>query len=371
MIHALRHTNITNSIYVNELIDLEEKISDRKNTTFVPMAPALQNLLGEHTGNHDLDNLLWFNTSDTNQLYFDSKFNGLANHERINNIKYVNKYLEKANLLLDEGQYLLLACETKESRKIRILSRYPRYISNPYYFVDFFVKRVLPKWRYTRKVYFWLTNGRNRVISFTEMLGRLYSCGFSVLGHRRMGNLTWFIAKKTGEPAYDMKPTYGMLVNLRRVGYGGQIINVYKMRTMYPYSEYIQDYIYQNNQLDKGGKFKDDFRVTRWGAYFRKLWIDELPMLFNWMKGEMKLVGVRPLSLHYFQLYPVDMQELRVKVKPGLVPPFYADLPDTLEEVIDSERRYINAFLKQPIRTDISYFFKAMYNIFIKRARSK
>jgi len=81
-------------------------------------------------------------------------------------------------------------------------------------------------------------------------------------------------------------------------------------------------------------------------------------------------VGVRPLSFHYLDLYDKDLKDLRKKVKPGLVPPFYADLPETFEEICDSERRYIHAFLKHPFRTQCIYFYKAFVNIAIKGARS-
>jgi len=140
---------------------------------------------------------------------------------------------------------------------------------------------------------------------------------------------------------------------------------------MHPYSEYIQDYVFKKNNLCSGGKLANDFRITTWGKIFRKFWIDELPMLFNLVKGEMKVVGVRPISNHYFSLYPEDMQYLRKTVKPGLIPPFYADLPSTLDEIIDSERKYINSYLKHPVWTDICYFSKATYNIICKRARSQ
>lgn len=69
----------------------------------------------------------------------------------------------------------------------------------------------------------------------------------------------------------------------------------------------------------------------------------------------------------YLQEYVHDLQGLQ---KGGLVPPFYADLPDTFEEICDSERRYINAFLKHPIRTQCIYFWKSFINIAIKGARS-
>ncbi len=77
------------------------------------------------------------------------------------------------------------------------------------------------------------------------------------------------------------------------------------------------------------------------------------------------------LSEHYFSLYPEDMQQLRIQFKPGLVPPYYADMPKTFDEIIDSERQYLLAKEKHPFSTDVRYFFKAWYNILIKRARSQ
>jgi lipopolysaccharide/colanic/teichoic acid biosynthesis glycosyltransferase len=139
---------------------------------------------------------------------------------------------------------------------------------------------------------------------------------------------------------------------------------------MHPYSEYLQEYVYEQNKLQEGGKFKDDFRVTAWGAFMRKCWIDELPMLYNWLRGDLKLVGVRPLSQQYLELYTPEHRELRSNVKPGLLPPYYADMPTTLEEIMESERSYIEAYLKNPVKTQVTYFFKCVYNIVIKKRRS-
>ena len=161
------------------------------------------------------------------------------------------------------------------------------------------------------------------------------------------------------------------LVRLPRVGLGGKIIRVYKVRTMHPYSEYLQDYIYQKHDLQEGGKFSNDFRISRLGKIMRALWIDELPMLLNWMRGELKLVGVRPISEHYFALYSKEHQERRIKYKPGLVPPYYADLPKTLPEIEASENRYFDAYEKHPFRTNWRYFWKAIFNILFRNARSK
>ena len=102
----------------------------------------------------------------------------------------------------------------------------------------------------------------------------------------------------------------------------------------------------------------------------RKRWLDELPMIYNWIKGELQLVGVRPLTVHYLSLYTKDVREMRKKVKPGLIPPFYADLPETFSEICESERRYLQAFLEEPIKTQWVYFWKTFYNIIIKGARS-
>jgi lipopolysaccharide/colanic/teichoic acid biosynthesis glycosyltransferase len=128
--------------------------------------------------------------------------------------------------------------------------------------------------------------------------------------------------------------------------------------------------MYKVNDLQEGGKFNNDFRVTTLGKFFRKTWMDELPMIINLLKGEMKIVGVRPLSKHYFSLYSKELQEKRIKYKPGLIPPFYVDLPSTLEEIQQSELTYLYEYENCPFRTDMHYFFKALYNILIKKKRS-
>jgi len=103
----------------------------------------------------------------------------------------------------------------------------------------------------------------------------------------------------------------------------------------------------------------------------RRFWIDELPMLVNLARGDLKLVGVRPLSKHYFELYDPGLRQLRIRHRPGLIPPYYADMPRSLEEIQASELKYLQACEKRPIQTDWRYFWKAMYNIFLKKARSR
>jgi len=298
-------------------------------------------------------------------------YQNIVNLKNINDAQYVNKFFEEVNAKLNLGGMYLGAVETYTLRKKRILESFPPVLNWVYYFFDFLIKRVSPKLILTKKFYFYITGGRNRAISRAEILGRLYSCGFEVLDEGFIGNRLFYIARKIDTPKFDLNPTYGPLIKLRRYGKDKKIIGVYKMRTMHAYSEYLQAYIYEKNDLQDGGKFKDDFRITTLGRFMRKFWIDELPMLLNLLKGDMKLVGVRPLSNHYFELYTEELKEKRLKYKPGLIPPFYVDLPDTLEEIMASEMRYLEAYAKQPFRTDLKYFFLALNNILIKRARSK
>lgn len=299
------------------------------------------------------------------------KYKCFINLKRINDIRYINKFFEAINEKLPNNGIFIGCVETKDIRKHRILSKYPFIINYAYYIIDFVIKRVLPKFNLTKSLYFFLTRGQNRVLSKAETFGRLYSCGFEVVDEVFVNGLIYFLAIKTGLPHYDPNPTYGPLVKLNRVGKNGKIIKVYKLRTMHPYAEYLQEYIYNRFQLDEGGKFKDDFRVSSLGRFMRRFWIDELPMIFNLIKGDLKIVGVRPLSKHYFSLYNPELQEKRLKTKPGLVPPFYADMPKTLEEIQDSENRYLDLYFKKPFLTDLKYFVVAMKNIFFKKARSK
>ncbi|RPH32377.1 MAG: sugar transferase [Bacteroidales bacterium] len=307
-----------------------------------------------------------FNVSNQRDDYYSS----IVNFKRVNDIRRINKFFEAVNEKLPKGGLFICLAETKELRKKRILAKFPPVLNYIYYTLDYFLKRVFPKFPITKNIYFLLTRGENRVISRAELLGRLYSCGFEVVEEEYIDNLFFVIARKFKHPEFDLEPTYGPIIKLKRIGKGGKIIKVYKMRTMHPYAEYLQSYIFDKHNLQEGGKIRNDFRVSTVGRFMRKFWIDELPMLINLFRGDLKLVGVRPLSKHYFNLYTQELQEKRVKFKPGLIPPFYVDYPKTLEEIMDSEMKYLDAYEKHPFNTDVKYFFKAVYNIIFKRYRS-
>ena len=294
----------------------------------------------------------------------------LINLKRVNDLAEPNELFKVVNKKLPLGGIYIGCVETVGSRRRRILDKYHPVISYPLYIIDFILKRVFPKISLTRKINRLLTRGLNKVLSKTETLGRLAACGFKVIDSQEIGYMTYFICEKAAEPVINGSESLGFFIKLKRVGQDGKLFNVYKFRTMHPYAGYLQDYVHENNSFTAGCKFNNDFRVTSWGRFLRKFWIDEQPMWLNWLKREMKLVGVRPLSEHYFGLYPEEVQQRRLKHKPGLIPPFYVDLPKTFEEIIESECKYLDAYEKNPLLTDFRYFLLAFYNIFIKRARS-
>jgi lipopolysaccharide/colanic/teichoic acid biosynthesis glycosyltransferase len=301
----------------------------------------------------------------------EEKYRYIINLHKINDIRKLDEFIDVVNHKLENQGYFFCCVETKEQRKKRILKKFLPVLNYIYYTFDFVLKRVLPKLKFTRPLYFFLTHGNNAVISRAEALGRLSRGGFRIRQESFIGDHLCIEAKKIGEPAPRNEYIYGPLIALPRIGKHGETIKVYKLRTMHPYSEYIQDYVYQLHDLQNGGKFRNDFRITSWGAVCRKIWFDELPMFINLFKGEMKLVGVRPLSKQYFELYKEEVRERRIKYKPGLIPPFYADMPEDLENIQASELKYLDSFDNHPFFTDFKYFWKSLWNIFFRHARSR
>lgn len=294
----------------------------------------------------------------------------LINLHVLNDIRRLNSYLIDINKRLMDGGIFVGTFEPIRYRYKRFLRKNPYLISNLLYLFDFMWHRITPKLPVIRKIFFAFTKGKDRAISLAEGLGRLYYCGFEVLDLKDLDNNCYFVAKKVREPSTDENPSYSPIFKMKRFGKNGKPIFVYKFRTMHPYSEYLQDFVYKHNALAEGGKFSNDFRITNWGKMLRRFWIDELPMLINWFNGDCKLVGVRPLSRQYLSLYDEEYKAERFNFKPGLIPPYYVDMPKSLPEIIESEKRYLNSFQKNRIKTDITYFIKAFNNIIINNKRS-
>ena len=140
---------------------------------------------------------------------------------------------------------------------------------------------------------------------------------------------------------------------------------------MFPYSEFIQAKIYRENGLSETGKFNNDFRLTEYGKIFREYWIDEIPQIFNWLKGDLKICGLRPMTRHYLSLFPKDFQEIYLKTKPGLIPPIYSESTNGIEDIIKTSNEYLNSYQNSPLRTDLKYMIKTLIDIVFFGVRSK
>jgi len=299
-----------------------------------------------------------------------SNYTCIINLKPMNNIMGLDSFLDKVNSRLTDDGIFLCSVETLEQRVSRLRKKYSTL---GYYIIaipDFIIKRVAPRLRVTRGLWEYLTGGANPTFSRAEVLGRLCRAGFTIRQEKFSGDLLCIKAQRKTDPAYANGNGYGLIIALPRVGHEGEIFNVYKLRTMHPYSEYIQDYVYDLHDLAEGGKMKHDFRVTGWGRFARRIWLDELPMIVNVIKGEIKLFGVRPLSNHYFNLYDDDLRDRRIRYKPGLLPPYYADMPAGLDGIQLSEMKYFDSWDKNPLGTAVRYFAKSVYNIVFRSARS-
>ncbi len=301
--------------------------------------------------------------------YKKKKFGCIISFILINRIKEINKFFNKNNNSLKHNGYLIGCFKQNPNRKNFILRKYPPFINYFIYILDFFYHRVFSKLQISKRFYFFIN--KSRVISKAEVYGRLYMCGFIITAEKKINGINYFVFKKTQNSKINYEKNYGFIISLKRLGKNNRIFNAYKLRTMHPYSEYLQEYIYNKNKLVKGGKIKNDFRISPEGRFFRKYWLDELPMIINILKGDIKIVGVRPLSEHYFSLYREEIKIIRSKLKPGFIPPFYVDLPKSLNEIMKSEKNYMELYLKNPIKTDLSYLIKSLYNVFIKGVRSQ
>lgn len=104
-----------------------------------------------------------------------------------------------------------------------------------------------------------------------------------------------------------------------RIGLNKRRFRIYKFRTMVAGAEKLQAQLESRNEA-QGPVFKirNDPRITRVGGFLRKTSIDELPQLFNVLRGEMSLVGPRPLAIRDYTGFSEDWQRRRFSVRPGI-----------------------------------------------------
>lgn len=142
-----------------------------------------------------------------------------------------------------------------------------------------------------------------------------------------------------------------------RPGKNGKIFGLYKFRSM-------------TNKKDKDGNLlPDKDRITKWGKFIRKISIDELPQLFNILKGEMSFIGPRPRLVEECVFLNEDQQD-RFKVRPGISG--WAQVNGrndiTLDKVVEFDKEYVE---KQSLGMDIKILFKTIACVLKRKGVNK
>lgn len=137
----------------------------------------------------------------------------------------------------------------------------------------------------------------------------------------------------------------------KRVAKGGRLFTIYKFRTMY-----------MNHQ---GGtvSVRGDKRITSLGSFLRKYKLDELPELWNVLKGDMSLVGPRPDVPEYYEKLKGEEKEI-LKLRPGITGPAtlkYANEEELLASFPDPQRLNDEVLWPDKIRINLEYYYNRTF----------
>lgn len=129
-----------------------------------------------------------------------------------------------------------------------------------------------------------------------------------------------------------------VLFRQQRVGRGGRLFGIYKFRTMHTGAESV------GPKITVG----QDARITRAGAWLRRSKVDELPQFLNVLRGHMSVVGPRPEVPRYVALYPTEVRQTILSVRPGitdLASIVFRHESELLGQSSDPERTYTEQIL--------------------------
>lgn len=148
-----------------------------------------------------------------------------------------------------------------------------------------------------------------------------------------------------------------------RCGKDNKQFPMYKFRSMVSNAEELLEELKAQNEMDGPVfKIKEDPRITKVGKFIRKTSIDELPQLFNILKGDMSIVGPRPAIPHEVEEYD-DYQRQRLLVKPGLTCIWQVSGRNTIgfDEWVEMDLEYIQT---RSLWLDIKLIFKTVGVLF-------
>ena len=148
-----------------------------------------------------------------------------------------------------------------------------------------------------------------------------------------------------------------------RKGKGGKDIKVYKFRTMYSNANEIFESFTseQKEEYYKNFKLDNDPRVTKLGGFLRKTSLDELPQLFNILKGDMTIIGPRPIVEKEISKYGNKAEKL-FSVVPGLAGYWQANgrSDTTYEERVEMDMYYID---NMSFYLDVKILFQTIFSV--------
>ena len=158
-------------------------------------------------------------------------------------------------------------------------------------------------------------------------------------------------------------PKGSIFFSQQRCGKDNKLFPMYKFRSMVSNAEELLEELMEHNEMDGPVfKIKDDPRITRVGKFIRKTSIDELPQLFNILRGDMSIVGPRPAIPHEVAEYS-HYHKQRLLVKPGLTCIWQVSGRNSIgfDEWMDMDLEYIE---KRNLWMDIKLIFKTVGVLF-------
>ncbi|GAB2498689.1 sugar transferase [Alkalibacterium psychrotolerans] len=150
-----------------------------------------------------------------------------------------------------------------------------------------------------------------------------------------------------------------------RIGLNETPFKMFKFRSMCTDAEKKLNGLLDKNEAEGAlFKMKEDPRITTIGKFLRAYSLDELPQLFNVLKGDMSLIGPRPCLMREFQLYS-DYHKNRLVVKPGITGLWQVSGRSglTFDQMVELDIYYIN---NQSFKNDMKIFFKTFFVVFKK-----
>ena len=158
-------------------------------------------------------------------------------------------------------------------------------------------------------------------------------------------------------------PKGSIFFSQQRCGKDNKFFPMYKFRSMVSNAEELLEELMEHNEMDGPVfKIKDDPRITRVGKFIRKTSIDELPQLFNILRGDMSIVGPRPAIPHEVAEYS-HYHKQRLLVKPGLTCIWQVSGRNSIgfDEWMEMDLEYIE---KRNLWMDIKLIFKTVGVLF-------